>query len=87
MKASKDDGRFYDGVIAALGALRGMESPASVHYHEVARTFDLDELCDRARRTGNMRWAGLDKYMRYQKKEEAWRASCAVHHQGGGSST
>jgi hypothetical protein len=71
-RASQPDRDFYRGVIAALGALKGMEDPTSVHYHEVARTFDLKALARVARsEQGDMEWSGLGKYIRHQKARDA----------------
>lgn len=70
MIPAKDDGRYFDGVIAALGALCGMEAPESVHYHEVAKTFELDALVARARKTGSLRWSGIGRYRLYIQAQE-----------------
>lgn len=73
--AAQPDREFYRGVIAALGALKGMESPDSVHYHEVVKTFDLKALVRVARsEKGDMEWSGLGEYRRHRRKVEEYQA-------------
>ena len=61
---------FYDGIVAALAALKLHCEPTSVEYCEVLQNCDEEEVIKAARKSGNMRWSGLDKYMRYQKERK-----------------
>lgn len=70
MRSTAEERGFYRGVIAALGALKGMEAPHSVHYHEVARTFDVAALVREARREGDLEWSGIGEYVRYRRRVE-----------------
>jgi hypothetical protein len=64
--AKNPDREFYRGVIAALGALRGMCGATSTEYHEVAKTFDLEALVSACER-GDAEWSGLRDYLSHCK--------------------
>ena len=62
MKTSEE---FYLGAICALAAMATFGEDTI--YDEIVKTFDEDELIRVARKTGNMRWSGLDQYRKRKR--------------------
>lgn len=64
-KTSEGDRMVYMGIICALAVV--VAHGSDTIYDEIVATVDQDVLLYEARRSGNMRWSGLDKFMRRQR--------------------
>jgi hypothetical protein len=58
---------FFAGALCALAAIKRFED--SVMYDEIVKSVGARNLLNEARRSGNMRHSGLDKWYRKHKDE------------------
>jgi hypothetical protein len=59
---------FYDGIVCTLAALNAHHLD-SVYDDVLASCGDIDEIIKSAKKAGAMRWSGLDRYVREQKRK------------------
>lgn len=60
----KSNREFYHGVMCALAVVKTLED--GTLFDEIVETMDGAALLKEARRSGKMRWSGLDRYIRRQ---------------------
>lgn len=70
--ASKEfnDG-FNEGILNALALCVAHGDCGSTYYEELLRLAGEDEVIAYARKSGDMRWSGLSKYLRGKKEDAA----------------
>jgi hypothetical protein len=69
------DRAISDGVIIALAALNAHgEASAGRYYEDVLELAGKEDVIAQARRTGSMRWAGLDKWLAYERRNAAFHS-------------
>lgn len=65
-KKLHDDG-FYSAICYVLGYLNGVGDCCSTMYDELVSAVEEDKLLAYARKNGEMRFTGLNRYVRYKK--------------------
>ena len=57
-----------DGVIIALAVMHSHgDSLGGRYYEDILNTAGRNAVIARARKTGSMRWSGLDRFLRYER--------------------
>ena len=71
MSPTHDD--FYRAALFCLRVILDCDGNGSTLYEEVVLNIGLNELCRVARKEGDMKWSGLDWYMRRERRRAALR--------------
>lgn len=67
MKTREWDKGFSAGIVSALAVLRAWREDGAM-YDEIVQSAGEAEVLAEAKRSGAMRWSGLDAYKRRQKR-------------------
>jgi len=68
MSNAHDD--FYRGALFCLRVILDCDGNGNTIYKEVVLNIGLDDLCRVARKEGDLKWSGLDWYMRQERRHQ-----------------